>query len=284
MKTPYTFSILRYIHDIVSGEFVNVGVILFAPKAKYLSAVCTSRYSRISTIFSDFDSAHFRKSVRYIRAAIEEEGERLMNELPFNETPKSAMAFAARILPVDDSSLQFSPEGYGMTDHPEKTLEHIFNRYVEKYYEKSIRPSRSDDDVWRVYKKPLEEKRILSHLTSHKIIGTNFEYEFNYSWKNEKWHANEPISFDLIDANEMLDKAHKWLGRLESLSDGGEPFKLNVLLGSPRDSLVRLVFDKAQNILHKMPCDHSLIREDEADDFAEKLKKEIEAHQMDSKG
>ncbi len=68
MKIPYTFSILRYVHDIVTGEFVNVGVILFAPKAKYLSASCTTRYSRISKIFSDFDSEHFRKSVRYIRA------------------------------------------------------------------------------------------------------------------------------------------------------------------------------------------------------------------------
>ena len=181
-------------------------------------------------------------------------------------------------MPVDDSSLQFSPEGYGMTDNPEKTLEKIFSRYVEKYYEKTEKTSRTDEDVWRVYKKPFEEKRILSHLTSHKIIGKNYEYEFNYSWKNEAWHVNEPISFDLIDSNEILDKAHKWLGRLESLDEGGEPFKLNVLLGSPRDSMVKSAYDKAQNILNKMPCDHSFVKEEEADEFAENLKKEIELH------
>ena len=28
MKTPYSFSVLRYIHDIVTGEFINVGVVL----------------------------------------------------------------------------------------------------------------------------------------------------------------------------------------------------------------------------------------------------------------
>ncbi|MBI5100038.1 MAG: DUF3037 domain-containing protein [Nitrospirae bacterium] len=278
MKIPYTFSILRYVHDVLTGEFVNVGVILFAPKAKYLNALCTTRYSRISKIFSDFDNEHFRKSVRYIQATIEEEGERLLNELPFKEPADNAKRFAARILPVDDSSLQFSPEGYGLTEHPEKTLEQIYDRYVEKYYEKVERISRTDDDVWRVYKKPFEEKRILSHLISHKITGNNYEHEFNYSWKNEKWHVNEPISFDLIDTNEIIDKAHKWLGRMESLHDGGEPFKLNVLLGSPREEKVKSVYIKAQNILNKMPCDHEFIKEDQAETFAENLKKEIEKH------
>ena len=279
MKTPYTFSILRYVHDIVTGEFVNVGVILFAPKAKYLSASCTTKYSRISTIFSDFNSEHFRKSVRYIQATIEEEGDRLLNELPFSEPSKSVKGFAARVLPVDDSSLQFSPEGYGMTDNPEKTLEQLFGRYVAKYYEKAETTSRSDDDVWRnVYKKPFQEKRILSHLKPHKIIGNNYEYEFDYSWKNEAWHINEPISFDLKESSDILDKAHKWLGRLESLSDGGEPFTINVLLGSPHYSMVKSAYGKAKNILNKMPCEHEFINEDEAETFAESLKKEIEGH------
>ena len=31
MKIPYSFSVLRYIHDVVTGEFANVGVVLFAP-------------------------------------------------------------------------------------------------------------------------------------------------------------------------------------------------------------------------------------------------------------
>ena len=44
MKTPYTFSVLRYVHDPVSTEFVNIGVAVYAPAAKYLSALCTTHY------------------------------------------------------------------------------------------------------------------------------------------------------------------------------------------------------------------------------------------------
>ncbi|MBF0506280.1 MAG: DUF3037 domain-containing protein [Nitrospirae bacterium] len=280
MKIPYSFSVLRYIHDIVTGEFINVGVVLYAPKARFLSAICTSRYGRVSKMFSNINGDHFRQVSRYIQARLEEEGLQLVTELPFDKLPVSVIDFTARVLPVDDSSLQFSPEGYGVTENPQETLEQIYNRYVEKYYEKTERLSRSDEDIWKIYKKPLEERRVLVNLVPHQIAGSNYEYEFKYCWKNEQWRIQEPVSFDLVEAGSITDKANAWLGRITSLVDGGEPFKLNLLIGSPQDERLKSAFIKAQNIMHKMPCDHDFIKEDEAADFAENLKKEIEAHHL----
>jgi hypothetical protein len=278
MKIPYSFSVLRYLHDIVTGEFINVGVVLYAPKARFLSAICTSRYGRLSKMFSNVNGDHFRQVSRYIQARLEEEGGRLVSELPFDKLPVNVMEFTARALPIDDSSLQFSSEGYGLTENPQETLEQIYTRYVEKYYEKAERLSRSDEDVWKIYKKPLEERRILANLIPHQIIGKNYDYEFKYCWNNEKWHIHEPVSFDLIEPVYITDKANSWLGRIISLHDGGEPFKLNILLGSPKDEKLKSAFVKAQNIMHRMPCEHEFIKEEEAEDFAVSLKKEIEAH------
>jgi hypothetical protein len=280
MKIPYSFSVLRYIHDIVTGEFINVGVVLYAPKARFLSAICTSRYGRLSKMFSNVSGDHFRQVSRYIQAKLEEEGERLLTQLPFDKLPISVLEFTTKVLPLDDSSLQFSPEGYGLTENPQETLEQLYNRYVEKYYEKPEKFSRSDDDVWRVFKKPLEEKRILGNLRPHQIVGNNYDYEFKYCWKNEKWHIHEPVSFDLIEPASITDKANNWLGRIISLHDGGEPFKMNILLGAPLDERLKSAFVKAQNIMHRMPCDHEFIKEDEAKDFAESLEKEIKAHKI----
>jgi hypothetical protein len=41
-RTNYTFTVSRYVHDITTGEFVNVGVLLHAPKAKFLRASSAS--------------------------------------------------------------------------------------------------------------------------------------------------------------------------------------------------------------------------------------------------
>ena len=279
MKTPYSFSVLRYIHDVVTSEFINVGVVLYAPKVRFLSAICTSRYGRLTRMFSNVNGDHFRQVLRYIQARLEEEGERLASELPFNKLPLGVLEFTTKILPVDDSSLQFSPEGYGITENLQETLEKLYNRYVEQYYDRPERHSRSDEDIWKVFKKSLEEKRILSNLKPHQIVGNNYDYEFKYCWQNQKWHIHEPVSFDLIEPASVTDKANGWLGRIMSLNDGGESFKLNILLGAPQDERLKPAFVKAQNIMNRMPCEHEFINEDEAEDFAENLRKEIEEHE-----
>ena len=279
MKTPYSFSVLRYIHDVVTGEFINVGVVLYAPKVRFLRAICTSRYGRLTRMFSNVNGDHFRQVLRYIQARLEEEGERLASEFPFDKLPLGVLEFTTKILPVDDSSLQFSPEGYGITENLQETLEKLYNRYVEQYYDRPERHSRSDEDIWKVFKKSLEEKRILSNLKPHQIVGNNYDYEFKYCWQNQKWHIHEPVSFDLIEPASVTDKANGWLGRIMSLNDGGESFKLNILLGAPQDERLKPAFVKAQNIMNRMPCEHEFINEDEAEDFAENLRKEIEEHE-----
>ena len=38
MKTNYSTIILRYVHDVVTGEFANIGVVPYAPDQRFLEA------------------------------------------------------------------------------------------------------------------------------------------------------------------------------------------------------------------------------------------------------
>jgi hypothetical protein len=278
MKTPYTFTVLRYVHDPVTTEFVNVGVALYAPDAKYLSAICTPYYARLSEMFGHVDGERFRQITRYLQDRIEEMGERLKTELPFSEPVTTIGSLLAKVLPPDDSALQFSPPGGGFTSDPEKTLGSLYQRYVEYYASRTSYPSRNDDEVWRVFKKPLEEQHVIHSLKPKRIIAPDYEYEFERARKNEVWHTYEPVSFDLMEATSIVDKANTWVGRITSLAQSEEKFKPYFLLGEPRESKLRSAFIKAQNILHKMPYDHDLVRETEAESFAEHLKAEVDKH------
>ena len=71
MKTTFTYTILRYVHDIATGEFVNMGLALYAPEAKYVSATCSQRYGRLSKMFLDVNGEHLRSLIRYIQARFE---------------------------------------------------------------------------------------------------------------------------------------------------------------------------------------------------------------------
>jgi hypothetical protein len=133
MKTAYTYTLLRYVHDVASGEFANVGVVLFAPDARFAGAICRDTYGRISKMFPDMDREGFKSLMRYTASRIDALGERLRGELPIESRPADAGALARSVLPRDDSSLQWGPVGRGLCDDPAQKLEDLFLRYVMRY-------------------------------------------------------------------------------------------------------------------------------------------------------
>jgi hypothetical protein len=281
MKVTYTFTVLRYVHDVTTGEFANVGVALYSPEAKYVGAICTPRYGRVNRMFLDIDPSHFKSLMRYIQSRFEEYGERLQTELLFDSLPKTVIEIARGILPSDDSSLQWSDPGNGVTEDPAMMLETLFVRMVQRYEEKHRPPSREDEDIWKEFKSQLERRRVLAHLRPKRIVAKDYDYEFDHARQNNIWHMYEPVSLDLLEPDSILDKANRWLGRVTILKDAKEEFKLYMLLGEPRDEKLKSVFVKAKNILNKMPGQKAFILEHEAEKFSEELASEIQRHEDD---
>lgn len=281
MKTPYTYTVLRYVHDITTGEFANVGVVLVAPKAKYASAICRHTYGRLTKMFPGMTGDSFRSMMGFLQARFEELGNQLSSELPL-DVPENALQLAQSILTRDDSSLQWSPMGSGLTENPSRTLEDLFNRMVMRYEDRSEAPRRSDDEVWRNFKRPLEQRQVLKYLTPKSISVQDDEVEFKYAWKNGLWHCLQPISFDMRSADSIRDKAHRCLGQMTSVQNTNEPFKVYLLVGDPQQPDLRRAADKAVSILEKLPVEKEIVREDEADQFSRTFADEIERHESGS--
>lgn len=280
MRVPYSFSILRYIHDPVTQEFVNVGVVVYSQQAGYLKALCSSHYARINAFFSRVDGSRFRQLTRFIESQVNKEGSALSGALPF-EPDRTIEQLLVRVLPQDDSALQFSsPAGAGLSADLDRTLADLTHRYVELYAAKSGGAKRNNEDVWRPFREQLDKRGITQHLVPKRIVAANYDYEFQRAWKNGIWHLYEPVSFDLVDGQSIVEKANRWVGRATSLSDNPEPFKLHLLLGEPRDSDLQQAFVRAQNILSRMPGQTDLVREEEAEAFADELEREVSAHSL----
>lgn len=276
MKTPYSFSVIRYVHDVVGGEFVNVGVALYASDNNYIDAICTKKYGRLSKLFVEVDGVQFRSLMNLLENHINRARQRLEGELQFEGRPKDVLDILNKIIPKDDSSLQFSAPGGGLTESPEKTLEDLYERYVERYCEKTQHVSRDDKEVWKVFRRPLEERKVVKHLKPHLIVANDYEYKFNHAWKNDQWRVLEPLSFDLENPHSITDKAAKWLGRAMALQNATEEFKLYMLLGKPMREGLMKAYTKAENLLNRIPVDKEFVREDEAEDFAAEVQAEIE--------
>jgi hypothetical protein len=276
MRTPYSFSILRYVHDPITEEFINIGVVVFSKEAQYLNSRCTSQYGRISKMFAKIDGERFRQLTRYVVSEIQKVGAEIVKPL----SGYALEALLGRVLPPDDSAFQFSKPGHGLSHNLDETMNELFERFVQKY-NASVEPvRRNDDDVWKdVYREPLERRHVAAKLIPKEITTPDFSYRFDHSWKNKLWHVYEPVSLDLVDAQSLADKANRWVGRATSLVDSAEPWKIHVLLGEPREPRMKTAYIKAQNILHKMPGEHEFVKEAEAESFAEMVASEMKHHE-----
>ena len=111
-----------------------------------------------------------------------------------------------------------------------------------------------------------------------RIIAKDYDHEFEHAWRNGTWNLYQPISMDLVDADSILDKANRWLGRATNLKDSDDQFHLWMLLGEPRNEKLRTAYAKAMNILHKMPVKMDFVSEQEAGKFSGELADEMAKH------
>lgn len=272
MKTNYSTIILRYVHDVVTGEFANIGVVLYAPEQRFLEARFATSYERLNAIFLKIDHLHYRALMRYMANRFEELGAEIRAGL--NVPPVNSLSqIGKEVLPPDDSSLQWSQQGGGITDDPARALGDLYKRMVERFIADSTQVSRSDEEIAKAFKTRLG--KVAAKLSEKTIETSDYKYDFQFAWKNDVWHLYEAVSFDLVDPNSIREKANRWLGRGVALNDARERFKIHFLLGEPQQPGPKDAFENALHLLQKIPGQKELVREAEIDLFAEHVAEEI---------
>ena len=69
------------------------------------------------------------------------------------------------------------------------------------------------------------------------------------------------------------------LGRMLSVKDSPERFKLYLLLGEPQQESLRPAFERAITILRKLPVENQLVTEAEAGEFTNHFALQMEEHE-----
>jgi len=279
MKTPYTFVTLRYVHDAVSGEFVNVGVVMYAPQQRYLGARFSFTYERLSALFVKVDHKHYRRLIKYISQRFDELAKSMEGGLDLGYAG-SIDELVRSVMPQDDSSLQWSTQGAGLSANLAETLDQLFERFIN-HYKRVDAEKRSASDIAKPFIAALGET--VDSLQEKTISGANYGHRFPYAWKNDVWRVIEPVSFDLAKANMIVEKASQWLGRGMALSDSVDRYKLYLLLGEPQNPEFKSAYEDARCLLDRIPGEKHIVLEDEIVSFGKAVAKEITDHENKGK-
>ena len=270
-KETYSFVTLRYVHDVFSGEFVIVGLVLSVPGRSIILTKVRKTFGRVKNVFPDLDTEAYKRAIDEVVRGLLDVSNDLGNE-KFSNGGKSALDYARKALPLDDSSLQWSSLGTGLTNDPRKTFDQLYKRFVTQYHSPLKRP-RTDSDVWRSLATKLKENSVSIEFERKRIQGNIDSVEFRRAWKNGRWRIYEPVSFDLADDRNIMFKARKWLGHLAAVKDGlTEDVQLHFIVGRPQSTDQVPAYRSAVEILRQSPFKMENFEERQIDEVVHRMK------------
>jgi hypothetical protein len=277
----YQYQILRYRPDPISGEFANVGLIMYRPEEQYLEGRVVSSISRLSNFFPETDGRSLAKTLQFIEKGVDRLKNQLATELRLVNY-SSLEGITSSILPKDDSALQFSEVMQGMDIELDIAFEDIYERLVQTHLKKTDSEEvKTDYDVWKkVYKNYFDKYGITKYLKSHTVETRNDRLEFEHAWQNGKWNCYKTVSFNLKRKDSIKSKVYKWDGILNELATTKEETEVYLLTYLPKHHHKELE-EFIRNKLNARKDGYSkiqLVTDNEIDSFINEVKREIGLH------
>ena len=130
----------------------------------------------------------------------------------------------------------------------------------------------TDDQVWSALR-PRLDQTVTRALRSKKFETTSFSLEFPHAFQNERWHLIQPLSMDYTHAVRIQEKAARWLGNTTALEEDPQAraSKLYLVLRGPSIERHIPAYEKAKNLLHKIPMTHEMYEDEDVEALSAQL-------------
>lgn len=244
MKTACHYAIVRFTPFIETGEFANVGIVLFAPGERFFGfKLLINRYARVTNFFHELDSKIFRTSMKMFRDEMERVAD-MLRQVGADRRMKpldrdGAIRLWEEIIKPRETMLRFSQPRLVLAEDCETKLRDLYNFYVERNFaNKEYQEKLLDRGVsgW------LREARLLDRFHSARIGNDEYHAQFPFVSGNEEKPDKviKPLNLNYADAAKIIDHGGQWTVRLNALKKRGLlPAKLLFAVDGPNDQTMR---------------------------------------------
>ena len=129
MEGPYSYRITRYVHDVETGEFINVGIVVALCQEPRVAAKFTTDYRRVKGAFPTLDIGVFLARMKRLQSCFDAVDGARCSEVRAREGA-SIEALIRCVLPVEDSALRWSPTSSGVCGSLPVLLDALYRRLV----------------------------------------------------------------------------------------------------------------------------------------------------------
>lgn len=221
MNTACHYAIVRFMPFVETGEFANVGVVMFAPNARFFGfKLLGNRYARVTNFFEQMDAKVFRASMNTFR----EELQRIDGMLKQMGTDRrlkaldrdGALRLWGEIIKPRETMLRFSDSRVVLAGEPRAKLNDLYEYYVERNF---VNREYQEQILERGVRGWLRDANLLERFHPARVGNDEYHAQFPFvagpDDKPEK--IIKPLNLAYADAARIIDHGGQWIVRVNAL-------------------------------------------------------------------
>jgi len=279
MSGVFKYSLLKYVHSDLLGEYLNVGILLYFPDSDILRFVFPKSLARLKDLYKDHFSEKLVLSILKTLDQTSRERNIHRNLSSSNFIQYDFSDLQQWLLPVDSTALRFGPVKTAVAYGQEEIIVRDYFKMFFSYFERNVAHGKRNDEDFISKKlkgilrrKDSEYQRfIIPDAEVSAPILPDGKFLFDFSWNNHVTHYVKPISFDLVESKSINTKAAQYFGYLSALADQIGNDSIDILTTRPQDRNLWGNYDKALTMIDKVAIKKNIIPQSDYENYAQDL-------------
>ena len=221
MNTACHYAIVRFMPFVETGEFANVGVVLFAPAARYFGfQLLVNRHARVTNFFEQMDAKVFRAAMRTFRNELQ----RIDGMLKHMGTDRrmkyldrdNAQRLWTEIVKPRETMLRFGEPRVVLASDAGAKLQDLFAYYVERNFVTHEYQEKALDRGIRGW---LRDAKLIDRFHPGKVGNDEYHAQFPFVELvgDEPVKIIKPLNLEYDDAARIIDHGGQWIVRVNAL-------------------------------------------------------------------
>ena len=272
----YQYSILKYRPSLLLDEQVAIGLLFVFIEDRRVEFIFPTHLTRrLSSLYPNTNTNLIKTHLKaFERRATE------LSSKPLYVEGKLSSLIESEFLQTDSNSLFFTDFKVGSYLDANATIEYYRQEFFALYDTVEDEKRQYDDVLVRNFERRLKEKnRSKAHLfvPNYTVGKGKVAFKFDYGWQNGHVNAVKFLSFDLKDADSLIEKSSRWYGKVMLLNEEKEAADtcFDFFVSRPKNRQLFDAYDTALTVLGKITSDKRIYEEDRHEEYIESALSEV---------
>ncbi len=214
------YSIIRFLPYVETGEFANVGIVLFSPDARYFDFRLLAKLRRVTNFFDRLDRHAVADSIRSYRVEMRRISALVKEHFGSGSAaPKAARQLFDEVTRPRESVIRFSEPRAVMAAEPAAELVRLYEHFVERTF---ATPEYHELMLERSMRAMLKGAGLAERFKEARIHAGPVEFRVPFAARSEGGdviRVIKPLHLDQVDPIQIFDHGTQWAGRLRLLRE-----------------------------------------------------------------